>query len=59
MISYTKIIWDSESKCNYVEGNCLSADTKPTDVANGSILLEMDTSKVYMYDEANSQWREW
>ena len=45
----------------YFEGQCLSTDPKPTtmDVANGSILLEMDTSKVYMYDQTNAEWREW
>ena len=41
----------------------LSADSKPTTfegakVANGSIFLEMDTSKVYAYDKANETWRE-
>ncbi len=29
---------------NYVEGSCISTDTKPDNVANGSILMEMDTS---------------
>lgn len=38
------------------EGSCMSTDTKPTDVANGSILKEMDTGTVYMYDEAGEQW---
>ena len=38
------------------EGSCLSTDAKPTDVANGSILKEMDTGTVYMYDEAGEQW---
>ena len=45
----------------YREGECLSTDTKPTAAdgwANGSKLIEMDTSKVFMFDEANSQWRE-
>lgn len=38
----------------------LSTDTKPTDyIANGSVFIEMDTSKVYFFDAANSQWREW
>lgn len=41
-----------------IDGYCLSSDTKPTDVANGSTLIEMDTQKVYMFDEANSQWHE-
>lgn len=39
----------------------LSTDSKPVteDVGNGSSFIEIDTSKVYFYDEANSQWREW
>lgn len=39
-----------------VEGSCLSTDTKPTDVANGSILKEMDTGTVYFFDEGGQQW---
>ena len=41
-----------------VQGKCLSTDTKPTDVANGSTLLEMDTGKVYMFDAAGETWLE-
>lgn len=38
----------------------LSADTKPTTgIANGSVFIEMDTSKLYFFDSANSAWREW
>ena len=37
----------------------LSTDSKPTDVANGSCFLEMNTGKIYFYDAANSTWREW
>lgn len=59
MVSLTKSLWKSDTQKQYIEGSCLSTDTKPTDVANGSVMLEMDTSKVYMYDEDNSQWREW
>lgn len=44
---------------NYVEGSCISTDTKPDDVANGSILLEMDTSTMYMFDENARTWRAW
>jgi len=37
----------------------LSTDTKPTTgVKNGSTLLEMDTKKVFIFDEDNTQWRE-
>lgn len=43
----------------YREGSCLSTDTKPTDGwANGSVLLEMDTKKVYVFDAENEVWRE-
>lgn len=39
----------------------LSTDSKPTGtgVFNGSCFLEMDTGKLYFYDAAGSQWREW
>jgi len=39
----------------------LSTDTKPVNVAwlgNGSTFLEMNTGKVYIYDEDNKVWRE-
>lgn len=36
----------------------LSTDTKPTETANGSVFLEMDTSKVFMFDAENAEWRE-
>lgn len=44
---------------SYKEGVCLSTDTKPTDeaLANGSVLIEMDTSTVYFYDAENEEWR--
>lgn len=38
---------------------CLSTDTKPTDgVANGSICIEMNTGKVFMFNEAGAEWLE-
>ena len=40
----------------------LSTETaKPSDVANGSCFIEMDTGKVYFYDasEGGSGWIEW
>ena len=42
----------------YREGVCLSTDDKPVNWANGSKLAEMDTGKLYLYDAANQQWRE-
>lgn len=37
----------------------LSTDTKPTGVPNGSIFVEMDTSKLYVFDADGTQWKEW
>jgi hypothetical protein len=37
---------------------CLSTDVKPTGLANGSICLEMNTGKFYVYDEENNEWKE-
>ena len=39
-----------------IKGACLSADTKPTEYANGSTLFEMDTATCFMYDEENQHW---
>ena len=39
--------------------NGLSTDTKPTiRVRNGSRFVEMDTGKLYMFDQENSEWLE-
>lgn len=35
----------------------LSTDTKPT-AGSGDLFLEMDTSKVFMYDESGTSWVE-
>lgn len=46
----------------YREGSCLSSDTKPVNdasMANGSKLMEMDTSTLYLYDKKNKTWRAW
>lgn len=46
----------------YYKGEVLwgvSADSKPTNVANGTALIEMDTSKVYFFDAENAEWLEW
>ena len=47
------------SEKTYIEGACLSTDTKPLDVANGSKLMEMDTATMYLFDEAAKTWRAW
>ena len=41
----------------------LSTDEKPTTldgakVDNGAVFIEMDTGKIYMYDQENEQWKE-
>lgn len=46
----------------YREGACLEDDIKPESdetMANGSKLFEMDTSKMYLYDEENGTWGAW
>ena len=42
-----------------VEGVCLSTDEKPTNYGNGSVLMEMDTSTLYMFDEDSKTWGAW
>lgn len=37
----------------------LSTDEKPTEnIVNGSVFIEIDTGKVYMYDLENEEWKE-
>lgn len=37
----------------------LSTDSKPTDgIANGSMFVEMDTGKIYLFDADGETWRE-
>ena len=59
MITFSKKIQDyrENEQIFLVEGTCLHDDTKPTDVANGSCLIEMDTGDVYFFDEQNKTWR--
>lgn len=48
----------------YCELCGLSTDTKPiiqydgVGIANGSLYIEMDTDKKYLYDEENQTWNE-
>lgn len=42
-----------------VQAACLHDDVKPTEgIANGSICIEMDTGKIYMFNETGSAWVE-
>ena len=36
----------------------LSTDTKPTNVNNASVFYEMDTKKMFLFDEENARWLE-
>lgn len=48
------------AKSEYLELYGLSTDTKPTTgVMNGSSFVEMDTGKLYFFDAAGSEWKEW
>ena len=54
---YIKISEDGEKKGVELRG--LSTDTKPTEgIENGSIFIEIDTGKFFMYDGENQQWKE-
>lgn len=42
---------------NYVEAFGLSTDEKPTSgICTGSVFVEVDTGRVYLFDEDNSVW---
>ena len=44
---------------SFVELACASGDDKPTTgIATGSVLLEVDTGKLYAFNEATSAWVE-
>lgn len=46
-----------------VELRGLSTDTKPTEIGskaidNGSVFIELDTGKVFLYDLESEEWKE-
>ena len=50
---------DGGTEKEYVEMTLLSTDTKPTSgIIGGSIAVEVDTGKVYFFDEDGSEWIE-
>lgn len=58
MFSTNKSIYVGNEKC-LIESVCLSTDAKPTDgIANGSVCLEMNTGKIFVFNEAGSAWVE-
>ena len=43
-----------------IEGYCLSGDTKPVDgISTGSTMTEVDTGKVFFFDETANSGSEW
>lgn len=43
----------------YIEAFGLSTDSKPTSgVITGSVFVEVDTAKVYLFNESSSAWVE-
>ena len=60
MVTYSDVTPTAVVGKNKVKIECLSTDSKPTTgIANGSVLIEMDTSNIYFFDEANATWRAW
>lgn len=58
-MTFEKVVQTSSGKL-LVEGSCLSTEDKPkSTIANGSVLKEMDTATVYLFDETNQTWRAW
>lgn len=57
MLSITKAHYQGDAL--FIEAVCKSTDAKPTSgIANGSQIVEMDTSKVYFFDAEESAWIE-
>ena len=43
----------------YIEAFGLSTDTKPTTgIVTGSVFVEVDTAKAFLFDEENGEWDE-
>ena len=58
MFTNTKATFIGNDKI-LVESVCLSTDAKPTTgIANGSLCLEMNTGKIYVFNESGSAWVE-
>ena len=61
----TDNLWRKENDKEFISGELrgLSRDTKPTKIGesfidNGSVFVEIDTGKMYLYDLDNEQWNE-
>lgn len=43
---------------NTEEVRCLSTDEKPTEkIHNGSVCIEIDTGKLYIFDKSSEEWK--
>lgn len=42
----------------YIEAAGLSTDDKPVNCCTGSVFIEVDTGKVYLFDEVSADWTE-
>lgn len=58
MVTITEVKTIHKGK-EVIEGVCKSSDTKPMNYGNGSMLMEMDTSTLYLFDESSNEWRAW
>ena len=64
MLTTSKCVYmgstDDGKEINYIEGECLAEDTKPTEnIYNGSKMMEMDTATLYMFSAKTSEWLPW
>lgn len=53
----------AEGQTTFCELRGLSTDTKPTEIngmviGNGSVFIEIDTQKLFFFDEASKTWKE-
>lgn len=55
MISIYSYYNGSKKPCDV---RCKSTDAKPIGVPNGSTCIEIDTGKVFLYDEVGEEWNE-
>ena len=58
-ITEDKLIFEKNEELHYIECSCLHTDSKPTDgIATGSLCIEVDTGKVYLYNSDGETWVE-
>ena len=63
MVTWTKRKYVGKHR-RLCAGDCVSTDSKPIttegeNIANGSVLREMDTGKVFKFNEASGAWIEY